>query len=139
MKDIKSYVIGFLTCACLFLIMGHSGSLEGLDLSGTDKNRYVYNMTPEGRQPFSMYQAVEHDGLLYILNTMTAELYWRNPKYGENSGIIKPTWVKTETEIHNPSTSSNSSVTNEKETRRAKYITPVKNLTEEEYRNSIKD
>ena len=22
MKDIKSYVIGFLTCACLFLIMG---------------------------------------------------------------------------------------------------------------------
>ena len=26
MKDIKSYVIGFLTCACLFLIMGHSDS-----------------------------------------------------------------------------------------------------------------
>jgi len=23
MKDIKSYVIGFLTCACMFLIMGH--------------------------------------------------------------------------------------------------------------------
>ena len=22
MKDIKSYVIGFLTCACLFLVMG---------------------------------------------------------------------------------------------------------------------
>ena len=25
MKDIKSYVIGFLTCACLFLIMGQKG------------------------------------------------------------------------------------------------------------------
>ena len=24
MKDIKSYVIGFLTCACLFLIMGQT-------------------------------------------------------------------------------------------------------------------
>ena len=23
MKEIKSYVIGFLTCACLFLVMGH--------------------------------------------------------------------------------------------------------------------
>jgi len=26
MKDIKSYVIGFLTCACLFLIMGQTKS-----------------------------------------------------------------------------------------------------------------
>ena len=26
MKDIKSYVIGFLTCACLFLIMGQTDS-----------------------------------------------------------------------------------------------------------------
>ena len=24
MKDIKTYIIGFLSCACLFLIMGHS-------------------------------------------------------------------------------------------------------------------
>ena len=26
MKDIKSYVIGFLTCCCLFLIMGQTKS-----------------------------------------------------------------------------------------------------------------
>ena len=26
MKDIKSYIIGFLSCACLFLIMGFSPS-----------------------------------------------------------------------------------------------------------------
>ena len=26
MKDIKSYVIGFLTCACLFLIMGQTNT-----------------------------------------------------------------------------------------------------------------
>ena len=28
MKDIKSYVIGFLTCACLFLIMGQTDKTE---------------------------------------------------------------------------------------------------------------
>ena len=28
MKDIKSYVIGFLTCACLFLIMGQTNSKQ---------------------------------------------------------------------------------------------------------------
>ena len=28
MKDIKSYVIGFLTCCCMFLIMGHSDNAE---------------------------------------------------------------------------------------------------------------
>ena len=29
MKDIKSYVIGFLTCACMFLIMGMTFSHQG--------------------------------------------------------------------------------------------------------------
>ena len=28
MKDIKSYVIGFLTCACLFLIMGQTSHIN---------------------------------------------------------------------------------------------------------------
>ena len=30
MKDIKSYVIGFLSCACLFLIMGQTSARNGL-------------------------------------------------------------------------------------------------------------
>ena len=30
MKDVKSYVIGFLTCACLFLIMGQTKSWEDI-------------------------------------------------------------------------------------------------------------
>ena len=34
MKDIKSYVIGFLTCACLFLIMGQT---SGTGLLWEDK------------------------------------------------------------------------------------------------------
>ena len=35
MKDIKSYVIGFLTCACLFLIMGQTKS-------DNQNGRYIY-------------------------------------------------------------------------------------------------
>ena len=31
MKDIKSYVIGFLTCACMFLIMGQTKSEKSDD------------------------------------------------------------------------------------------------------------
>ena len=28
MKDIKTFLIGFLTCACMFLIMGHSDNAD---------------------------------------------------------------------------------------------------------------
>jgi len=37
MKDIKSYVIGFLTCACLFLIMGQGNP-------SFDKQKGFYQM-----------------------------------------------------------------------------------------------
>ena len=49
MKDIKSYVIGFLTCACLFLIMGQTKETQskyqfavqrGIDIGET---YYLYN------------------------------------------------------------------------------------------------
>ena len=36
MKDIKSYVIGFLSCACLFLIMGHSDNAEEFHTHNAD-------------------------------------------------------------------------------------------------------
>ena len=39
MKDIKSYVIGFLTCACLFLIMGQTK---------TDNDDYDMEMNVSG-------------------------------------------------------------------------------------------
>ena len=31
MKDIKTFLIGFLTCACLFLVMGQTMSQEQID------------------------------------------------------------------------------------------------------------
>ena len=40
MKDIKSYVIGFLTCACLFLVMGQTVAIDG----GTKADNDDYEM-----------------------------------------------------------------------------------------------
>ena len=42
MKDIKSYVIGFLSCACLFLIMGQTWGKKNLsDTEDTSKKTLV--------------------------------------------------------------------------------------------------
>ena len=43
MKDIKSYVIGFLTCACLFLIMGQTKSENQFGKYQAFKGRYMIN------------------------------------------------------------------------------------------------
>ena len=43
MKDIKSYVIGFLTCACLFLIMGQTKSDSQIGKYQAFKGRYMIN------------------------------------------------------------------------------------------------
>ena len=42
MKDIKSYVIGFLTCACLFLIMGQTKQdvMKDIKTLITENGRY---------------------------------------------------------------------------------------------------
>ena len=43
MKDIKSYVIGFLTCACMFLIMGQTDNknvMEDMKTLITQNGRY---------------------------------------------------------------------------------------------------
>ena len=43
MKDIKSYIIGFLTCACLFLIMGQTKSDSQIGRYQTiSGNKYEY-------------------------------------------------------------------------------------------------
>ena len=66
MKDIKSYVIGFLTCACLFLIMGQtkSGSSEkyqfavqrGIDIGET---YYLYDNETEDVKILHAYKSEE--------------------------------------------------------------------------------
>jgi len=66
MKDIKIFLIGFLTCACLFLIMGQTmGGTIGFNKNG----RYQITGTDQ----------------IYLIDTTTGDLYklwkdsWGNP------------------------------------------------------------
>ena len=63
MKDIKSYVIGFLTCTCLFLIMGQTKETQskyqfavqrGIDIGET---YYLYNNETEDIQILHAYKS----------------------------------------------------------------------------------
>ena len=83
MKDIKSYVIGFLTCACLFLIMGQTKQDVMKDIKTL--------ITENGR-----YQAVEQEDLLYLIDTKTGDLFWRNPNW-KTDGENTPKWINTNT------------------------------------------
>tara|TARA_B100002051_G_C16115544_1_gene337358 strand:+ start:205 stop:417 length:213 start_codon:yes stop_codon:yes gene_type:complete len=55
MKDFKSFLIGFLMCACMFLFMGQSFPTEDV---GT-------------------YQAYVKDGKEYMLDTTNGDVYFR--------------------------------------------------------------
>ena len=73
MKDIKSYVIGFLSCACLFLIMGQTKA---------DNDDYEMEMNVSGGtikigNEYGRYQAIsgneyEH---FYLLDTKNGAVY----------------------------------------------------------------
>ena len=70
MKDIKTFVIGFLTCACMLLIMGASPFASALTLKNLNTNKI-------GR-----YQ-IESTG--DMLDTATGELY--KQIYGEDEKL----------------------------------------------------
>ena len=78
MKDIKTFVIGFLTCCCLFLVMGQTKS--------DNQNGRYQGWAGEG-----------NDG--YLLDTTTGELYLRqimtkkDKKIGNNADYFWK-WVK---------------------------------------------
>ena len=75
MKDIKSYVIGFLTCACLFLIMGQTKA---------DNDDYEMEMNVSGGtikigNEYGRYQVYSAEGLSYMIETNTGFKYRFNP------------------------------------------------------------
>ena len=75
MKDIKSYVIGFLTCTCLFLIMGQTKA---------DNDDYEMEMNVSGGtikigNEYGRYQAYSSEGLSYMIETNTGFKYRFNP------------------------------------------------------------
>ena len=57
MKDFKSFLIGFLMCACMFLFMGQTSSSSG-----------------QGK-----YQLSANGNLIYIVDTQTGET-WHNTR-----------------------------------------------------------
>ena len=75
MKDIQSYVIGFLTCACLFLIMGQADGEKSKHYDTyleVEKGNVTIEASEHGR-----YQAIsgEKYEYIYLLDTGTGEVY----------------------------------------------------------------
>ena len=80
MKDIKSYVIGFLTCACMFLIMGQTkntatGNMWVAPEETTEWNvdgKVIVEASKHGR-----YQAISGNKYeyFYLLDTETGAVY----------------------------------------------------------------
>ena len=70
MKDIKTFLIGFLTCACMFLIMGQTDSEEKMEMNVDGK--VIIESNENGR-----YQAIAGNKYeyFYLLDTGTGEVY----------------------------------------------------------------
>ena len=83
MKDIKSYVIGFLTCACLFLIMGQTMGDEQIEQMKNMANQ----MKNAGLMPerVGKYQIAPNSQTrdIYLLDTVTGETYISKSSKGE--------------------------------------------------------
>ena len=80
MKDIKSYVIGFLTCACLFLVMGQTVAIDGGTKADNDDYEMEMNVssgTIKIGNEYGRYQVIsgneyEH---FYLLDTKNGAVY----------------------------------------------------------------
>ena len=80
MKDIKSYVIGFLSCACLFLIMGQTDGEEMMEWNVDGK--VIIESNENGR-----YQAFTKKERIRLLDTTNGQVYKRKVQGGK--------WVET--------------------------------------------
>ena len=90
MKDIKSYVIGFLTCTCMFLIMGQTMNQEQIEQMENMTNQMKNaGLMPE---PTGKYQGFADKGELYLVNTITGQLFYEKKQRGEKiwQQMIKP-------------------------------------------------
>ena len=83
MKDIKSYVIGFLSCACLFLIMGQTMGDEQIEQMKNMANQ----MKNAGLMPerVGKYQIAPNSQTrdIYLLDTVSGETYISKSSKGE--------------------------------------------------------
>ena len=94
MKDIKSYVIGFLTCTCMFLIMGQTdGEKEDWyveDIAEMEMN--VSGGTIKIGNEYGRYQGFADNNDLYLVDTTTGQLFYEKKQRGEKiwQQMIKP-------------------------------------------------
>ena len=86
MKDIKSYVIGFLTCACMFLIMGQTNYHQTKYEFGVDTRPWHLIQSPVKEEVFVVLGGTTGHGgvacLTYSENDegiIIFELKWRTP------------------------------------------------------------
>ena len=89
MKDIKSYVIGFLTCACMFLIMGQTKQEadDKIDANMEQVMKMANKMKDAGFMPAPVgkYQIARNSQTrdIYLLDTVTGETYISKSSKGE--------------------------------------------------------
>ena len=92
MKDIKTFLIGFLTCACLFLIMGQTKA---------DNDDYEMEMNVSGGtikigNEYGRYQAIAGNKFeyFYLLDTGTGAIYTQieNPEKNTYKKRLTDVW-----------------------------------------------
>jgi hypothetical protein len=85
MKDLKSYVIGFLTCACMFLIMGQMPTMSDEQIE--QMKNMANQMKNVGLMPerVGKYQIAPNSQTrdIYLLDTVSGETYISKSSKGE--------------------------------------------------------
>ena len=85
MKDLKSYVIGFLTCACMFLIMGQMPTMRDEQIE--QMKNMANQMKNVGLMPerVGKYQIAPNSQTrdIYLLDTVSGETYISKSSKGE--------------------------------------------------------
>jgi len=91
MKDFKTFVIGFLTCACMFLIMGQT---EQTTISA-EKGEVIVEIEEE----YGRYQAISGNkyDYFYLLDTGTGAVYTQieNPEKNTYKKRLADVWSRS--------------------------------------------
>ena len=89
MKDIKTFLIGFLTCVCMFLIMGQTDNKEKMEWNVD--GQVIVESNENGR-----YQAIAGNKFeyFYLLDTGTGAIYTQieNPEKNTYKKRLADIW-----------------------------------------------
>ena len=79
MKDIKTFLIGFLTCTCMFLIMGMN------DIEINEKKKWLEEFPQNGRY---LPLKISKNDKVVMMDSQTGDLYFPSP-YGWKLDMTK--------------------------------------------------